>query len=110
MLFDELFTNSPEDIFLDDEAEELEDVEDEVISDDGTDIDMIANITDDDVMAAEVEDIYNGEDSEEDNNYEDNDDDEDDEGTDTFINYDVDEEEDDDKKDMEDYMISEEEY
>ena len=86
MIFDELFTNSPEDIMLDNEAEELEDAQDDVIGDEGTDIDMIANITDDDVIAAELDDKE--------------DDDED------FVDYEVDES--DDKEELEDYIVKEE--
>ena len=90
MIFDELFTNSPEDIMLDNEAEELEDAQDDVIGDEGTDIDMIANITDDDVIAAELDDN------------EDDDEDEDDD----FVDYEVDES--DDKEELEDYIVKEE--
>ena len=86
MIFDELFTNSPEDIMLDNEAEELEDAQDDVIGDEGTDIDMIANITDDDVIAAELDD---------------NEDDDED-----FVDYEVDES--DDKEELEDYIVKEE--
>ena len=86
MIFDELFTNSPEDIMLDNEAEELEDAQDDVIGDEGTDIDMIANITDDDVIAAELDD---------------NEDDDED-----FVDYEV--AESDDKEELEDYIVKEE--
>ena len=86
MIFDELFTNSPEQIMLDNEAEELEDAQDDVIGDEGTDIDMIANITDDDVIAAELDD---------------NEDDDED-----FVHYEV--HESDDKEELEDYIVKEE--
>ena len=90
MLFDDILTvDSPEDLMLDKEADELEDAEDDVISNDGSDIDMIADITDDDIIAAEVDALDRGESDE--------DEDEDDED-DEYEDYDVDEDDDDEEK------------
>lgn len=87
MLFDDILTvDSPEDLMLDKEADELEDAEDDVISNDGSDIDMIADITDDDIIAAEVDALDRGE----------SDEDEDDD--DEYEDYDVDEDDDDEGK------------
>ena len=105
MIFDELFTNSPEDIMLDNEAEELEDAQDDVIGDEGTDIDMTAKITDDDVIAAELDDNEDDDEDEDDDfEYDEEEDDEDDDED--FVDYEVDES--DDKEELEDYIVKEE--
>ena len=111
MLLDDILTvDSPEDLMLDKEADELEDAEDDVISNDGSDIDMIADITDDDIIAAEVDALDRGEsdeDEDEDNEYDDDEEyeeehyyreskDEDDD--DEYEDYDVDEDDDDEEK------------
>ena len=71
MLFNDILQDTPEDILLDGEAEELETAQDDVIADDGSDIDMIADISDDDVLAAEVDDAANSDtdDNDDDDNY-----------------------------------------
>lgn len=112
MLFDDILTvDSPEDLMLDKEADELEDAEDDVISNDGSDIDMIADITDDDIIAAEVDALDRGE-SDEDEDDEDDDDEEeeeyeeehyyreskDEDDDDEYEDYDVDEDDDDEEK------------
>jgi len=56
------FIDDAEDIFLDDEAEELEDAMDDLVEDDYSDIDNIADIDDDTV----IEDSDEDEDDEED--------------------------------------------
>ena len=95
MLFNDILQDTPEDILLDGEAEELETAQDDVIADDGSDIDMIADISDDDVLAAEVDDAANGDtdDNDDDDNYEDNDDSEND---DDYVDYSTDKNTDDD--------------
>ena len=112
MLLDDILTvDSPEDLMLDKEADELEDAEDDVISNDGSDIDMIADITDDDIIAAEVDALDRGE-SDEDEDDEDDDDEEeeeyeeehyyreskDEDDDDEYEDYDVDEDDDDEEK------------
>lgn len=67
---DELFVNCGEDCFLDNEAEELENSMDDVLSD-GTDIDTVIDGDDDDTVeydsdsdaqsASEIEDVINDE-------------------------------------------------
>ena len=98
MLFNDILQDTPEDILLDGEAEELETAQDDVIVNDGSDIDMIADISDDDVLAAEVNDAANGDtnDNDDDDNYEDGDDSEDD---DNYVDYSTDETTDDDNLD-----------
>ena len=98
MLFNDILQDTPEDILLDGEAEELETAQDDVIADDGSDIDMIADISDDDVLAAEVDDAANGDtdDNDNDDNYEDNDNSEND---DDYVDQSTDETTDDDNLD-----------
>ena len=112
MLFDDILTvDSPEDLMLDKEADELEDAEDDVISNDGSDIDMIADITDDDIIAAEVDALDRGESDEDEDNEDDDDEEEeeyeeehyyrenkDEDDDDEYEDYDVDEDDDDEEK------------
>lgn len=110
MLFDDILTvDSPEDLMLDKEADELEDAEDDVISNDGSDIDMIADITDDDIIAAEVDALDRGESDEDDEDDDDEEEEEyeeehyyrenkDEDDDDEYEDYDVDEDDDDEEK------------
>ena len=110
MLFDDILTvDSPEDLMLDKEADELEDAEDDVISNDGSDIDMIADITDDDIIAAEVDALDRGESDEDDEDDNDEEEEEyeeehyyreskDEDDDDEYEDYDVDEDDDDEEK------------
>lgn len=56
------FIDDAEDIFLDDEAEELEDAMDDLVEDDYSDIDNIADIDDDTVIEDSDEDENDEED------------------------------------------------
>ena len=110
MLLDDILTvDSPEDLMLDKEADELEDAEDDVISNDGSDIDMIADITDDDIIAAEVDALDRGESDEDDEDDDDEEEEEyeeeyyyreskDEDDDDEYEDYDVDEDDDDEEK------------
>ena len=110
MLFDDILTvDSPEDLMLDKEADELEDAEDDVISNDGSDIDMIADITDDDIIAAEVDALDRGESDEDDEDDDDEEEEEyeeehyyreskDEDDDDEYEDDDVDEDDDDEEK------------
>lgn len=82
---DELYTNTPEDIMLDKEAEDIEDASNDIVNDRGSDIDMIANISD--------EDIDEIDDDQDDDEYEDDPDD------DNYIDYEVSEDDDTDDED-----------
>ena len=107
MLLDDILTvDSPEDLMLDKEADELEDAEDDVISNDGSDIDMIADITDDDIIAAEVDALDRGEsDEDEDEDNEDDDDEEEEEYEEEHYYRESKDEDDDDE--YEDYYVDE---
>ena len=64
---DELYNTNPEDVMIDDDLAEMNDAADDILHDDGADIDRIGDITDADVEAcdedifADIED-YRGED------------------------------------------------